>query len=167
MCRKYGSSTDKPLLPAFSCHLGTVKQALVKGSISCVQKRSCYHLVGSALQRQVARFKSAGYSDRFILSVLERGLSKERQVVREHEKEREKLVVIPFLNAFSNNLKALAKPFGVRIVFKNYFKLPRYQGGKNAACTVKHREPVGDSVMGSVLDPCQMWTLLRWPNWTM
>lgn len=49
----------------------------------------------------------------------------------------------------SRNLKALAKVFGQRIVFKNDFKLLRrcrVQEGKGAACTVKHRQPVGDCV---------------------
>lgn len=89
--------TGKPLLAAFSCHPGTVKRALINGLISSLQKRSCYHLVGIARQRQVARLMSAGYSDRFILPVLENAFSKERkQVFREQEKERETSIDVPF-----------------------------------------------------------------------
>lgn len=86
--------------------------------------------------------------------MLEKGFSNERrQVAWEQEKKRKKLLVITFFLAFSKYLKALAKPFGVSVVFKNDFKLAHlscFEGGKNAACTVELGQLVGDCVTGVV-----------------
>lgn len=69
-------SHSRCLVLPLGCHPFTVKKGFVNGLISSVQKRLCYHLARSAMRRQVARFKSAGYSDRFIFVVLEKGFWK-------------------------------------------------------------------------------------------
>lgn len=91
LCWKYCKPTRKTLVLPFSCHQGAVRHALAYGLTSSMQKRCMAHLVESAMQRQVTRLKSAGFSDRFISSVLENNFLKIENKLFWSKTRREKL----------------------------------------------------------------------------
>lgn len=147
-CWEFQPRAGKPLLPYTSAHSKLVKRGIVSTCFTNALDRSCMHSMEASFHNQVARLKSAGYPEAVLVSVAESIRRKRRakdgqghgavgRDNRTHEKERERVAVVPYMHQVTHRLKKVGQRMGVRVVSSAPHKLSQLA---RLTCGARHRE---------------------------
>lgn len=166
VCWSYEPRAKKPILPYASAHSKLVKRAIIHSVFNNVLKKCCQHSMELSFAKQVDRLTMAGYPSDVLVSVAEKQLKNLRprhtsEPVR--QRERRKVVVLPYLHQVSHNLRKIGSRAGVDVVFSAPEKLSSLCKKVNCTtnetrrCKVKHGDhfvPCKEGVVYSLPMSC-------------
>lgn len=141
LCWSYGKTNPKPVLPASSSHSKLVKFGVVTSLLKNAMKKSCVHCVANSLRKQFFRLCQAGYDRNLIASRALRILLNEACSTAQRSRDFDNVVVVPYYHTVSHNILAVAKHFGIKVVFSNVMRLKSLTPffTDEPSCTVNHK----------------------------
>ncbi|CAN7988012.1 unnamed protein product [Ixodes hexagonus] len=122
-------------------------------------QKSCAHKMSEGFGRQIGRLEESGFSLAHLAEVASTLLKKAKGVERaKAQKERKRMVVVPYLHRVSHNLRQVGGRYGIPVVFSAPQKIGQIcsrvgagaDGRSKAKCSKAHRKPFVTCVLGVV-----------------
>ncbi|CAN7947377.1 unnamed protein product [Ixodes hexagonus] len=112
--------------------------------------KSCAHKMSEGIGRQIGRLKESGFPLALLAEVASTLLKKAKGVERaKAQKEKKRMVVVPYLHRVSHNLKQVGGRYGIPVLFSAPQKIGQIRsrvgagadGRSKAKCSKAHRKP--------------------------
>ncbi|CAN7942713.1 unnamed protein product [Ixodes hexagonus] len=159
ICWTFSPRSRKAILDFRSSHSKVVKRAIAMSCLGSALKKSCAHKMSEGFGRQIGRLKESGFPLALLAEVASTLLKKAKGVERaKAQKERKRMVVVPYLHRVSHNLKQVGGRYGIPVVFSAPQKIGQIcyrvgagaDGRSKAKCSKAHRKPFVTCVSGVV-----------------